>query len=288
MNCQNVNCQNRLNWFRERISKRSGYFMESHWYCSDPCLKTGILQRLEKSSRPKDRNPVVTHRIRIGLLLLEMGAITKEQLDLAIADQQRDSSQPHKERDERIGHYLQSMGFIKERDITMALSRQFSLPIINLANQRLNPKTLKMVPPLVMQRLKFLPLEYDVTGNSLSLVTSDPSFIPSMINLRGILNCDLSIFLGDETAVWELIQEAVAIDTETGKDTEPFADLSTEDLSELASSIVERARDLQVKFLSVGYFNQLVWTRFSYGSEYIDSVCEYVVVQQNTPIESPA
>ncbi|HVN81035.1 MAG TPA: hypothetical protein VMW38_18740 [Terriglobia bacterium] len=262
--------------------------MESHWYCSDPCLETGILQRLEKSSQPKDKTPVITYRIRIGLLLLEMGAITKEQLDLAVADQQRDSSQRLKEKDERLGHYLQSMGFIKERDITVALSRQFSLPIINLANQRLNPKTLKMVPPLVMQRLKFLPLEYDATGNSLSLVTSDPSFIPAMINLRGILNCDLSIFLGDETAVRELIQGVVTSAQELGSEMELSPDLSTEDLSELARGIVERARDLQVKSLSVGYFNQLVWTRFSYGSEYIDSVCEYVLAQQDAPVGSPA
>jgi hypothetical protein len=217
-----------------------------------------------------------------------MGAITKEQLDLAVADQQRDSSQHHKERDERLGHYLQNMGFIRERDITMALSRQFSLPIINLANQRLNPRTLKMVPPLVMQRLKFLPLEYDATGNSLSLVTYDPSFIPAMINLRGILNCDLSIFLGDESAVRDLIQEAITLAHETENDMEPSADLSTEDLSELATLIVERARNLQVKSLSVGYFNRLVWTRFSSGSEYVDSVCEYVLAQHNQPVESPA
>ena len=288
MNCQNTDCQSRLNWFRERISKRPGYYMESHWYCSDPCLEAGILQRLEKSSRPKDKSLFASNRTRIGFLLLESGVITKEQLDLAVAEQQRDLSQHGKDKEERLGHYLQNMGFIKERDITMALSRQFSLPTINVVHQRLNPKALKMVPPSIVQRLRFVPLEYDATGNSLSLVTYDPSLIPAMINLRGILNSDLSIFLGDESAVRELIHQAATSPEETGSHMESCADISVESLGKLAALIVERARSLSVKSLSVGYFNQLVWTRFFLADEYADSVFDYMPTQQVQPVESTA
>ena len=162
--------------------------MESHWYCSEPCLETGILQRLEKTSRPKDKSPFISQRTRFGFLLLQNGVITKEQLDLAIAEQQKDISNHTKDGEERLGHYMQNLGFIKERDITLALSRQFSLPVINLVAHRFNPKALKMVPAAIIQRLKFLPVDYDATSNSLSLVTYDPTLIPAMINLRGILN----------------------------------------------------------------------------------------------------
>lgn len=288
MNCQNANCRNRLNWFKERISKQPGYYMESHWYCSDPCLEAGILQRLQKSSRPKDKSAFVSNRARIGFLLLESGVITKEQLDLAVAEQQRDLSLHDKDKEERLGHYLQSMGFIKEKDITMALSRQFSLPIINLAHQRLNPKALAMVPLSIIRRLRFLPMEYDATGNSLSLVTSDPSLIPTMINLRGILNCDLSIFLGDESTVQELICEADAAAEEIDPKGESQVLASAESLPDLAGLIVERARALGVKSVSVGYFNQLVWTRFFRGDEFVDWVVEFLSARQSQPVGSMA
>ncbi len=280
MNCQNASCENRLNWFRQRVSKKPGYYMETHWYCSEPCLETGILQRLEKSSRPKDKSGIVSNRTRFGFLLLQNGVITKEQLDLALAEQQKDTNPHPKEGEERLGHYLQSMGFIKERDITMALSRQFSLPVINLINLRSSPKAMSMVPAAIIQRLKFLPVDYDTTSNSLLLVTYDPSVIPSMINLRGILNCDLSIYLGDEDAVRQLIQQVISSTSVPEGSTESLADSFSSDLIEISSMIVERARDTHAKSLNVGYFHQLVWSRFGAGAETEDLVVEHVPVIQ--------
>jgi hypothetical protein len=260
--------------------------MESHWYCSEPCLESGILQRLEKTSRPKDKSPFISQRTRFGFLLLQNGIITKEQLDLAIAEQQKDISSHSKDGEERLGHYMQNMGFVKERDITLALSRQFSLPVINLVNQRFNPKALKMVPAAIIQRLKFLPVDYDAPSNSLSLVTYDPTLIPAMINLRGILNCDLSIFLGDETTVRQLISQAVYSAGEVHSRASSLAEATSENLSELASLIVREARDLNVKSLSVGYFNQLIWARFFTAEDYHDSVFEYLPLPDSQPEES--
>jgi hypothetical protein len=259
--------------------------MESHWYCSEPCLETGILQRLEKTSRPREKSAFVSQRTRFGFLLLQNGVITKEQLDLAIAEQQKGISNHTKDGEERLGHYMQNMGFVTERDITLALSRQFSLPVINLVNQRFNPKALKMVPAAIIQRLKFLPVDYDAPSNSLSLVTYDPTLIPAMINLRGILNCDLSIFLGDETTVRQLIGQAVSSASDVHTRTSPFAEALSEDLSELAALIVSEAQNLNVKSLSVGYFNHLIWARFFTADEYHDSVYEYLPLSESQPEE---
>jgi hypothetical protein len=274
MNCQNEDCQVQQSWFRERVRKRTGYFMDSNWYCSEDCLQAGILNRLEKSARPRERSNMISHRARFGFFLLQYGVVTKEQLDLAIAEQQKGTSGADRDGEERLGHYLQNMGFIKERDITVALSRQFSLPVINLNSQKANLKVIRMVPPAVIERLKFIPLDYDATSNSLSLVTYDPCNMATMINLRGILDCDLSIFLGDESQVRQLIDQVCAEAKEEDKEGKLVED-SSSDLIDISQQIVGRSRHLNAKSLAVGYFNPLVWSRFFGGTELYDQVLEY-------------
>lgn len=274
MNCQNADCQVQQNWFRERIRKRVGYFMDSSWYCSEDCLQAGILNRLEKSARPREKSTMISHRARFGFFLLQHAVITKDQLDQAIAEQQKGTGCADRDGEERLGHYLQNMGFIKERDITMALSRQFSLPVINLNSQKASQKVIRMVPPAVIERLRFIPLDYDATSNSLSLVTYDPCNMATMINLRGILDCDLSIYLGDESQVRQLIEQVCAEAREENKECGLVED-SSSDLIDISKQIVGRSRSLNAKSLAVGYFSPLVWSRFFSGSGLHDQVLEY-------------
>jgi hypothetical protein len=248
--------------------------MDSSWYCSEDCLQAGILNRLEKSARPREKSTMISHRARIGFFLLQHAVITKDQLDQAIAEQQKGTGCADRDGEERLGHYLQNMGFIKERDITMALSRQFSLPVINLNSQKANLKIIRMVPPAVIERLKFIPLDYDATSNSLSLVTYDPCNMATMINLRGILDCDLSIFLGDESQVRQLIEQVCVEAREENKERGLVED-SSSDLIDISKQIVGRSRSLNAKSLAVGYFSPLVWSRFFSGTGLHDQVLEY-------------
>ncbi|MFN8009156.1 MAG: hypothetical protein U0V70_19445 [Terriglobia bacterium] len=244
-------------WFRARILKQFGYYLDASWYCGEDCLEKGVIQLLERNSQPREKSFQNLMRIKLGHILLEMGTITKEQLDHAIAEQQRGQ-------DEKIGRLLIALEFVRERDITLALSRQFNLPVITVSNQKINPMVLNMVPIEIIRNSKFFPLEYDSINKRLVLVTFDPSDVSTMINLRSILDCEIAIYLSDESVVRGMIDQYcigsaellhdLTIDV---RDSEP-----KRALSELAAKIVLCAQEMKARSLNLRFFNQQVWARF--------------------------
>lgn len=257
MSCQNKDCNAQPNWIRARFLKQPGYYLESEWYCGEACLCKGVVQRLQRRKQPaREKSFQSLLRLKLGHILLESGTITREQLERAIEVQQE---QPQ----ERLGTILKSLEFAKERDITMALSRQYGLPVVNLKNQRISPSVLGMVPLEIVQDSRFFPLDHDSANNSLVLVTHDPGDVTNMINLRSILKSEVTIYLADESVVLEMKNEfcKLAAQQKTGE-AKPGTHLA-EDPTELASFIVNRVKSLNATALNVKYFNELIWARFT-------------------------
>jgi len=226
-------------------------------------LEKGLSQMLDKYSQPKERSFQNLLRLKLGHILMDNGVITKEQLDQAIAEQ-------HRDQEGKLGHYLIALEFVKERDITMALSRQFSLPVITLKSQKINPGVLDIVPVEIVRDSRFFPLEYDALNNRLVLVTCDPSDISTIINLRSMINCEVAIYLSDESVVLEMIDQYCMLATNSRKLEYDLP--QPRDLGELASLIVRRAQQINARSLRVRLFNQLVWTRFVVEREQHDLV----------------
>ena len=255
MICQNEGCNTQPSWLRTRLLQQPGYYLESGWYCGDTCLRKGIVERLGDRKRPREKAFQSMLRLKLGHVLIESGALTHEQLQKAMAEQQKKPS-------ERLGFHLVAMGFVRERDITLALSRQFGLPVVNLKNQMMNENVLRMVPLEIVRESKFFPLEYDSANNTLVLVTHDPADVSNMINLRSILNCDVTIYLSDYSTVCGMIEEFCNLAAGEKQSEEVAVDEVAEDLPGLAEFIVKRARVLNANSLNVKYFNRLIWTRF--------------------------
>lgn len=266
MNCQNNECDTQQGWIRSRVLSRPGYYLESEWYCSESCLRQAIVERLKKRTQAREKSFQALLRLKLGHILLENGAISRTQLDKAIETQQK--QQPY----ERLGSILQALNFVKERDVTLALSRQYGLPMVNLKNQKISDAVIKMVPLEIVRESTFFPLEYDSFNNALVLVTYDPADITNMINLRSILKCEVTIYLGDESAVQELKESFCRRAADQVRSEELMAAEIAEDLPGLASFIVSRAKSLNATTLNVKHFNQLIWTRFTINRQQHDMI----------------
>lgn len=255
MICQLEGCNTQPNWIRTRVLKQPGYYLESAWYCGDTCLRMGIVERLEDRKRPREKGFQSMLRLKLGHVLVESGVLSHEQVQKAMAEQQKKPS-------ERLGFHLVAMGFVKERDITLALSRQFGLPVVNLKNQMMNENILRMVPLEIVREFNFFPLEYDSTTNTLVLVTHDPADVSNIINLRSILKCEVTIYLSDYSIVCGMIEEFCTLAAREKRREEVSVDEVAEDLPGVAEFIVKRAKGLNADSLDVKYFNRLIWTRF--------------------------
>lgn len=112
-----------------------------------------------------------------GELLLEKKLLTKEQIDIALAEQK---STGHK-----LGQVLVELGFIDEDRLLKLLSKHLHLPYINLKDYSIEPDVLHLLSEADARRLQAIVLNKDENG--LLVGMTDPSDVVSYDELENIL-----------------------------------------------------------------------------------------------------
>ena len=121
---------------------------------------------------------------RLGDVLIQAGAITKEQLAQAL--------QLQKSSGQRLGEILISEGIISDTRLAEALSTQLRLPLFSLTRYHPMPEAIKMVPRSVAERLSLIPLT--IVDDGLLLVTmSNPLDLLAQDEIRMLTGRNLKI-----------------------------------------------------------------------------------------------
>lgn len=124
--------------------------------------------------------------IPIGEVLKEQGYINEEQLQQALDAQKQDRSK-------RLGQHLIDLGFVSEEQTLQALSVKLGEPFVNLNNINIDTEAVGKIPePLAM---KYNILSYEINGNILNVITSDPMNFYGFEDIRLVTGMDLSIAL---------------------------------------------------------------------------------------------
>jgi hypothetical protein len=108
-------------WRRLRRRPRS-LVIQGLRYCEDGCGERALAEALGRIRSASPRNPA-PHRIPLGLLLLSRHQLTAEQLRAALGAQ-RSAGRG------RIGEWLLAFGLVNEQQVTAALARQWSCPVL--------------------------------------------------------------------------------------------------------------------------------------------------------------
>lgn len=148
-------------WGRMRRRSR-GVRMLGSRYCRSECLERAlgeVLRRTRFASRDAGR---VSHRIPLGLLLLSRQQLTAEQLQAGLEAQRR-AMTPVK-----IGACLQRLGFATEREITAALARQWSCPLLRSNAAGLSADRSPQIPMPLLEFFRMIPVALvEATGKLL-------------------------------------------------------------------------------------------------------------------------
>jgi hypothetical protein len=249
MSCHASGCTAEQNWFRRSVRKWSGYYFESQWYCSEPCLKSEVLRKLEAQPPVRGGSDSPLFQKKLAQSLIASGLLTKEQLA-------GKGSEPN------LTQHLLATGLVSERDITHALSRLHHLPLIKLNNRRIHASAINTVPVEIVTTHQFFPLEFRTKENCLVLVTSNPASVPVMIDLRRLLDCEVEIYLGAESVVKSMIDQYCSLSERTLSEDDTPASAAGSNPRELADCIVRRARATGASELQVERFGDFIWTRF--------------------------
>src|SRR5574340_618214 len=106
--------------------------------------------------------------LKIGEILVEKGIISQSQLDTALKEQKKHSTD-----NQKLGSYLISLGYAAEVDIANVLGALFNLPVMRIEGLRIKPEVTAMISEALATKYNIMPL-FKV-GNELTLAVSDPT-----------------------------------------------------------------------------------------------------------------
>lgn len=122
---------------------------------------------------------------RIGEVLVEQGVITKDQLSVALHEQQRSNG--------LIGEILVSLGFITQDVLTSFLSTTTGLQQFDPKNTMLDPEALDLIPKKEAQKYQILPVALDREKNSAIIAMVDPYDVVALDRLKQMLPKGMTI-----------------------------------------------------------------------------------------------
>ena len=112
---------------------------------------------------------------RIGQILVDLGYVSDEQLELLVDEQQERPGQ-------LLGQVAMDMGLINDDQLAQALAEQLHLRTVTLTDLTIDPKVLAMVTEPMAQMYRIVPTEFD--GNTLTIAMCDPQKISILDELR--------------------------------------------------------------------------------------------------------
>ena len=118
----------------------------------------------------------------IGQVLVDLGFIDDEQLELLEAERQQ---QPG----ESLGAVAENMGLITDEQLAHALAEQANLQVISLGDAAIAPDVLEKVTETMAQMYRIIPVA--MKGNSLTIAMADPQNLSIQDELRTFLGYDI-------------------------------------------------------------------------------------------------
>lgn len=160
---------------------------------------------------------------RLGELLVRSSLITREQLMKALEEQKNSGGQL------RLGSILIRDGYISEPELTAFLSKQYSVPSINLAEFEIDPAVVKLLPVEVVQKYQAIPVNR--SGSTLILAMSDPSNIFAIDDIKFMTGYNVEVVVASDTGIKAAIDKYY---DQSASLSELMGDLDMEDLEVVA------------------------------------------------------
>lgn len=144
-----------------------------------------------------DRSVFKTHGLTS--LLLEAGLITQVHIDAALVRQ--------RETGRRIGETLVEMGAVTEEDMGWALARQLGLPFVDIQKDALDAALILSFPEGLLHRFEVVPLVRE--EKSLSVALSDPTDGDLLDTLEKVARCRINPGVATRTAIQAALNDVL-------------------------------------------------------------------------------
>ena len=149
--------------------------MQGERYCRTECLERALAEIFVRALPLSHPATIASHRIPLGLLLLSRQQLTAAQLRSALEAQRGAGCGP---RQKKIGAWLQELGFSTEREVTAALARQWSCPVLRAGSMAMEANrfpaiALPAIPALLLESFQMMPVELVAATGTLLIAFSE-------------------------------------------------------------------------------------------------------------------
>jgi type IV pilus assembly protein PilB len=135
---------------------------------------------------------------RIGQILVDMGFISDEQLEMLLEEQQR---QPG----EKLGKIAEELGLITDDQLAQALAEQMNLQVISLAEFELPQATRDQISETMAQLYRVIPIRRD--DDVLTIATCDPQNLSVQDEMRTFLGLDIRVLVATEREITKALEK---------------------------------------------------------------------------------
>lgn len=143
---------------------------------------------------------------RIGQILVDLGFINDEQLEMLLEEQRRHPG-------ELLGKIAEEMGLVTDDQVALALAEQMSMQVVRISELEITPDVLELITEPMAQLYRVIPIKLD--GNTFTLATCDPQNLAIQDELRTFLGYDIRLLIATEREIAKALEKYYASSTET-------------------------------------------------------------------------
>jgi hypothetical protein len=225
--------------------------MRGGWFCTDYCLEREI-ERVVEGILFKDRSLTrASHRMPLGLLMLSRGFLNKDQLRAALLTQRREPS-------DKIGQWLQRLGYVTERQVVAALALQWGSPVLVFPEETAPQSA---VPWELLDALRIMPVRFAPAQGTLYIAFSDPVDHTVLRAIEQMTGWSTSPCIVSDRVMDRLLSKTYSSERDS---THTFENvIEPAEIARITASYAGRLGATEVKLTECGAY---IWARLKEGS----------------------
>jgi len=256
VHCSNTACTRKRLLVPHIFRSYMGIYLGKEWFCSPECFETFLHGTITAAIASQQKNePSKSRRMPLGLLLLQRGVLTSDQLAVARAKQQAEGI--------NLGVAAQELGFATAEQVTAAVAAQWSCPVFTLPGRALSFPV--RVPRKLLEQYEMLPVHYVDVDKRLMLGFVTRVQYQILSTIESITGCDaLPCFITARD-----FQRHMQMSISPAPDNEIVFDrpMPTAEIARLGRNYVSQ---LGAKATRVGMCRDYLWVRIWNEQQYTD------------------
>ncbi len=232
------------------LGKSRGVMLDGRWYCSGECLLGPLMTQVRSLLAGPARERPRRHRVPLGLLLVNRGSLSPQQLREALQAQASHGG-------EKLGSVLRHLGFVPAEEVTAALAHQWGCPVFPLDPQAPLLGFQDLVPLPLLESACAVPVYVSPDGGTLHLAFGERLDHTTLYSVERMLGRRTIACVAEETAVVRALEEM------RRRDAEPDSCFDTmRDPREIAWTIRSYAGEYRASQITLARASSYLWVRF--------------------------